>query len=103
MPINIHGHLNTGMTKLFFHINRTGTVTQKEPFERQNGRLSYKYGYIDRSGAMVIQPREAESIKWLSYYAKVLAFSEGVAGVQQEDKMGYMDKAGRLVIPPRYR
>jgi hypothetical protein len=38
----------------------------------------------------------------LSYYSKALAFSEGLAGVEQKDKWGYMDKAGRQIIPPRY-
>jgi hypothetical protein len=72
------------------------------PFEQKGERLLYKYGYIDRSGNMGIQPREAKSIKWLSYYYQALAFSEGLAGVEQKDKWGYMDKAGRQVIPPRY-
>jgi hypothetical protein len=70
------------------------------PFESKGGRLLYKYGYIDRSGNMVIQPREAESLKWLSYSYKALAFSEGLAAVEQKDKSGFMDKAGQQVIPP---
>ena len=64
------------------------------------------YGYIDKSGKMVIQPRKVESGKWLSYYAKTLAFSEGLAGAQlgspKKGKMGYIDKTGRQVIPPKY-
>jgi hypothetical protein len=72
------------------------------PFEQKDGRLLYKYGYINRSGNMTIQPREAESLKWLSYSYKALAFSEGLAAVEQKDKSGYMDKAGRQIIPPTY-
>jgi hypothetical protein len=72
------------------------------PFDQKGERLLYKYGYINRSGNMVIQPREAESLKWLSYYYKALAFSEGLAAVEQKDKSGYMDKVGRQVIPARY-
>jgi hypothetical protein len=72
------------------------------PFEGKGERPLYRYGYIDKSGNMVIQPREAESIKWFSYYYKALVFSEGLAGVKQKDKWGYMDKVGRQMISPRY-
>jgi hypothetical protein len=72
------------------------------PFEDKGGALLYKYGYIDRTGKMVIKPSEGKNIKWMSYYYQALAFSEGLAGVEQKNKWGYIDKSGRQVIPPRY-
>jgi hypothetical protein len=63
----------------------------------QKGEITLnRFGYIDRSGAMVIQPQGVEGEKWLSN------FSEGLACLMQNDKFGYIDKAGRQVIPPRY-
>ena len=48
-----------------------------------------KYGYIHKSGVLVIPPRfEGGGI-----------FSEGLAAVQLKGKCGYIDKAGHLVIP----
>jgi hypothetical protein len=69
----------------------------------QDGRTPfYKYGYIDRTGNVVIQPpQDAESIKWFSMVYKGLAFSEGLTFVEH-GKLGFIDKAGKLVIPPKY-
>jgi hypothetical protein len=61
----------------------------------------FEYGYIDKTGKMVIPLKKAHGVKWLSFYAKTLAFSEGLAGTGNE-KMGFIDKTGRLVIPRRY-
>jgi hypothetical protein len=61
-------------------------------------------GYVDRSGKLVIQLKEALDSKSLriSYQDGDLTCSEGMVRVQQNDKVGFMDKAGRQVIPPRY-
>ena len=47
----------------------------------QEGRTPfYEYGYIDRSGRVVIQPpQDPESIKWFAMVSRGLAFSEGLA------------------------
>ena len=63
-----------------------------------------QYGYIDRSGNLVIQvqePLDTKSFRVL-YQDKDLTFSEGLLPVTQNDKSGFMDKAGKQVIPPRY-
>jgi hypothetical protein len=49
-----------------------------------------KWGWIDRSGRIVIPPRFDRSDD----------FSEGLAAVQEEKVFGYVDRAGRLVLVP---
>lgn len=49
---------------------------------------SYKYGYIDKKGAFVVQPQ----------FDQITVFSEGLAPVRVGDKWGYIDKSGNRVI-----
>ena len=51
-----------------------------------------KWGYIDKSGKMVIAPQFNEALR----------FSEGLASVKSGDKWGYIDKSGNMVIAPQY-
>ncbi|NOX93203.1 MAG: WG repeat-containing protein [Gammaproteobacteria bacterium] len=55
-------------------------------------RLGEKYGYIDRSGRVVIAPR--------FQFAQI--FSEGLARVVDNDRSGYIDQTGRVVITPQF-
>ena len=55
-------------------------------------QLNGAWGYIDKTGQLVIPLR----------YAKALSFSEGLAGVQVNGKWGFIDKTGREVIVPTY-
>ena len=48
-----------------------------------------RYGFIDRTGKIVIPLR----------FEDVQSFSEGRAGVKLAGKWGYIDKNGVLVIP----
>ena len=50
------------------------------------------WGFIDKTGKMVIKPQ----------YAETKLFSEGLAAVYVESKWGYIDKAGKIVINPQY-
>jgi hypothetical protein len=55
------------------------------------------YGYIDKTGKMVIPPR----------YYRAVRFSEGLAAVQigeieGSSTVGFIDKTGRMVIPPKF-
>ena len=54
----------------------------------------YEYGYIDKTGVVVV-PLEY-------YFAK--SFSEGLAAVVKEDvwRWGYIDKTGTVVVPLEY-
>jgi hypothetical protein len=51
-----------------------------------------KYGYIDRTGKMVIAPQ----FDW------ALEFSEGLAKIVIANRDGFIDKSGRIVIVPSF-
>src|ERR1041384_2177978 len=51
-----------------------------------------KWGYIDATGKLVIQPQ----------YDCTFPFSEGLAAVCVGNKIGYIDTAGKLIIQPQY-
>ena len=55
-------------------------------------RIGDKYGYIDRSGQVLIAPRFD--------YAQI--FSEGLARIVMNRRSGYIDKTGTIVIAPRF-
>lgn len=54
-----------------------------------------RYGFVDKSGNVVIEPRLVDADD----------FSEGLAAVRTEDsqaKYGYIDQGGKMVIQPRF-
>ncbi len=51
-----------------------------------------RWGYIDRSGKIVIEPR----------FEFAGEFSEGLAVVQLDGKSGFIDTGGKIVIEPKY-
>ena len=55
-------------------------------------RIGDKWGYIDKTGRVRIEPR----------FEDARDFTNGFAAVQVGDKWGYIDKTGRLAIPPRF-
>jgi WG containing repeat len=56
------------------------------------------WGYIDKTGKWVIQPRFADAWAFSYGLAPVQAHSE----VEGSDKYGYIDKTGKWVIQPRW-
>jgi hypothetical protein len=52
-----------------------------------------RYGYIDKTGAMVIKPQ----------FSHPRRFSQGLAAVELERKWGYIDKTWKMVIPPVWK
>ena len=54
--------------------------------------LNGKFGYIDRTGRIVIEPK----------YQSALHFHEGLAAVDIAGKTGYIDTQGKVVIPPKF-
>jgi len=51
-----------------------------------------KFGFADKSGAIVIAPQ----------YEATLAFAEGLAAVSLDGKWGFIDKSGKMVIKPAF-
>jgi len=51
-----------------------------------------KFGFIDQTGKMVIEPQ----------FSSAMPFSEGLAAVRICRKWGYIDDAGSVVIKPRF-
>jgi hypothetical protein len=51
-----------------------------------------KWGYIDKTGQMVIPPK----------FSGALGFTEGLAAVVTGDKWGYIDKTGKYVWAPTW-
>lgn len=50
------------------------------------------YGYIDKSGKTIIEPR----------FGSAGSFSEGLSSVEIDGKYGFIDKTGKLVIPAKF-
>ena len=56
------------------------------------GYATYKYGFIDKTGKVVIDLK----YDWVGY------FSEGLVAVGLDDKYGFIDKTGKVVIDLKY-
>ena len=62
-----------------------------------------KWGFIDTSGRMAIQPQFDE--RWVGpegYLLTTEGFHQGLAAVGQDGKWGYIDKSGKMVIPAQF-
>ena len=54
--------------------------------------INDKWGFIDKSGDVIIEPQ----------FEECKIFSEGFAAVKIKDKWGYVDKSGNVIIEPLY-
>lgn len=72
------------------------TSVSREPSKKSNRLFriiqNNKYGYIDKTGKVVISPQ----------FEYAGAFSEGLAEIKIGNKCGYIDKMGKIVIPPQF-
>ncbi|GAC1428811.1 MAG: hypothetical protein NVSMB6_28450 [Burkholderiaceae bacterium] len=55
-------------------------------------RIDGKWGYIDHTGKVVIQPK----------FELASAFFNGMASIMMGGKYGYIDKTGTIVVAPKY-
>lgn len=69
-----------------------GSGPEAEAKEWQRMKSIAKYGFIDRTGKIVIPPRFDGAGK----------FSEGRADVRIDGKWGYVDKEGAVVVRPQF-
>jgi hypothetical protein len=64
----------------------------KEPMGLFPAKVKGRYGFIDKTGKMILQPQ----------FARAQMFSEGLAAVQINAKWGFIDRTGKMVITPKY-
>ncbi len=65
--------------------------------------MAKKYGFIDKSGKVVIEPQFDIESEWDKvYHSRSGAFSEGLALVKKDGKWGFIDKNGKMVIEPQF-
>ena len=55
-------------------------------------KINGKYGYMNKSGKLVIQPQ----------FDRADLFAEGAAAVELGRRWGFIDKSGKLIVPPQY-
>lgn len=83
---NIAFDFNEGVTPIRVRVRKA----------RGKRKASYRWGYMNRKGKMVIKPK----------YVRAHEFSEGLASVETDAKMGflfgYTDTKGKLVIKPQW-
>ena len=70
---------------LWANLTDTNRAVSTDPFQG-------KWGYIDRSGKIMIEPQ----------YKMIGRFSEGLARVFLNDDFGYIDKSATVVIKPQF-
>lgn len=68
------------------------TIAQSNSDELISFEQNNRYGYMDRRGKVIIQPK----------FDNVGIFSEGLAWVEINKKLGYIDKTGKIKIPLRF-
>ncbi|HEE9620303.1 TPA: WG repeat-containing protein, partial [Campylobacter coli] len=54
--------------------------------------LNRKYGFMDKNGKIVIEPK----------FDSISSFREGLAKVGLNGKYGLIDKSGKIVIEPKF-
>lgn len=52
-----------------------------------------KWGYVDRTGRMLIRPQ----------FQEARSFTQGLAAIKVDDRWGYVDRKGKVVIPPKFQ
>ena len=92
------------------YIDETGTKAFPQVFQR-GGEFSEglapvcvndKWGFIDTSGRMVIEPQYEALYGPEFYLLPDRGFHDGLAPVALDHKVGYVDKTGTFAVTPQY-
>jgi len=88
--ISFMGHLSQAQTVWVIpaQYDGVGSFSGGLAEVKQNG----KWGFIDKTGQMVITPQ----------FTLTRKFSDGLAPVQQDGKWGFINKSGKIVISPQF-
>ena len=88
------GSFTEGLARVAVEIP-VATGAQSQP--RNSLRGVYKWGFIDRTGKMTVEPR----FTYAWYFSE--AFAAVSIGGGKNERWGYIDKQGRLVIKPQFK
>ena len=90
-PFNLCGYVDTHseQTLIPFKFEDAGQFSEGLAAIKSNG----KWGYIDQTGSIVIEPR----------YELAGSFTSGLAEIVIENQAGIIDRAGDVVIEPQFK
>jgi hypothetical protein len=55
-------------------------------------KIGFKWGYIDKTGKVVIEPQ----------FTEARDFNQGIARIKTGSRWGYIDDTGKIVIKPHF-
>jgi hypothetical protein len=87
------GEFSEGLAPVGFDQDKREVTLGSNTYVTSSSHPSYKWGYIDRTGKYIAEPK----------YSIALGFSEGLAVVKEsEGKYGFIDRTGKTAIPQQY-
>lgn len=97
------GDAATAVTTVSTETGVTETSVTAETAQLYPVRVDGKWGFIDRTGTIKIEP-QFEGIRRLDGEGGLVGFSEGLCAVQavKDGPWGYIDTSGRMVIEPQF-
>lgn len=107
-PVYLKGSFSSG--GICAYIDTDGKQAFSRTFEAggefSNGlapvRVDGKWGFIDSTGSMVIEPQFESFGSDDIYLSREQVFNEGLLAVAREGKVGYINEAGAFVIEPQF-
>lgn len=90
-----HGYASVYVCGRYAWIDESGKVVAQlpmAPHELRARKIGTKFGFVDATGTLRVQP----------IYDEVRLFHDGLAAVRQDQLWGYIDTSGREVIHPTF-